>query len=63
MGLRKIARKLTGKKTNAAAMTAIVGAGVGLATGKITKVQAAQFLVQAALAMALRDGIKTSTTP
>ncbi len=60
MGLRKIARTLTGKKTNAAAGAAIVGAAVGVATGKITKVEAAQFVLTSALAIFLRDGIKTT---
>lgn len=58
MGLKKFARSLSGKKTNTAAVVAISGAAFGLATGKITKAQGAQFVLTSVLAMALRDGMR-----
>lgn len=58
MGFKKLARTLSGKKTNAAAVVAIGGAAYGVATGTITKAQAAQFVLTSVLAMALRDGMR-----
>lgn len=58
MGLKKLARTLSGKKTNGAALIAIGGAAAGLATGKITKAQAAQFALTAILGMTLRSGMR-----
>lgn len=58
MGLKKLARTLTGKKTNIAAVGAIAGAALGVATGRISTAQALQFGLTSILAMTLRDGMK-----
>lgn len=57
MGLKKLARKMAGKKTYVIAAGTIIGAAWSAYTGQISTVDAVKLAVDAALAAAIRNGI------
>ncbi len=63
MSLKKLARKIAGKKTYTVAAGTVIGAAWGAYTGQMSVAEAAQIAIPAILAATLRNGLPKAQPP